>query len=485
MPPRPTFSESELAMIISAICFFKAEGERAGEKRYPVYQRVSECLGVSLSSVKRAAKKDKENEDEGNPNQAKKNDTSTGRPKIDIDQFTIGVIRRTIYNFFIEKTFPTIEKLKSKLEDIIPDLPSMSQTKLRQIVNSIGFRFKKLNRKPVLMESVRIAASRHAYLRRIRRLRENGYEIFYTDETWCGQNHTMKYAWQENIVEALNQHNNYDQYRNHLQEVFGWRGGFKTPSGSGQRVIILHIGSERGFLKGAQLCFVGKKGTGDYHKEMNAQHFEEWFRKVLTILPPKSAVVIDQAPYHTMVDPETKNPTMSWLKGDIISWIVNKNIPLPPDATEFVKLTKSVLINHARPYFRTPEKRLDQLTKELRPDVELIWLPVAHCELNAIELIWAYVKNKIAKVNRSNAEEKGNSVNVTRDLCEETLQTVTPELWAKCVKHAIKVEDHYWEKDHLCDEIPLVQPIIVDLHSSDSESDDDNVELYEDFSDCD
>lgn len=334
------------------------------------------------------------------------------------------------------------------------------------------------------MESVSVQASRHAFLRRIRRLREDGYKIFYTDETWCGQNHTMKYAWQENIDEALSyNYTNYDQYRGHLQEVFGWRGGFRTPSGAGKRVIILHIGSEEGFLEGAGLCFVGKKGTGDYHQEMNSRHFEEWFRKVLVILPPKSAIVIDQAPYHTMVDPETKNPSMSWLKDNIVIWLQKRNIPLPPDTRDFKSLTKAALINHARPYFGTPQKKLDKIAKEIRQDVELIWLPVAHCELNAIELIWAYIKNKIAKVNRANAEEKGNSDKVIRDLCEESLQSVTPDLWKKCIKHSQKIENYYWEKDHLSEEIPQVEPVIINLESSDSETDLTDFEVHDDLSD--
>ena len=133
------------------------------------------------------------------------------------------------------------------------------------------------------------------FLRRIRRLREDRYKVFYTYVTWCGQYHTLTYAWRESIAEALNHgYMNYDPYRGHLQEVFGWEGGFKTPSGVGKRAIILHIGSEEGFFEWGELCFIGKKGTGNYHHEMNAQHFKEWFRKVLTLLPPKSAVVIDR-----------------------------------------------------------------------------------------------------------------------------------------------------------------------------------------------
>lgn len=390
-----------------------------------------------------------------------------------------------MHEFYINKLYPTISKLQQKLEERMPDFPTMSNTTLRNIVSKIGFRFKKLNKKPVLMESTTVAATRHAYLRKIRKLRHEGYKIFYTDETWCGQNHTVRFAWQENVLNALN-HNftNYDEYRRTLQEVGGWRGGFKTPSGAGKRVIILHIGSEDGFLNGGELCFVGKKGTSDYHNEMNSDHYQEWFKRILDLIPQKSAIVIDQAPYHTMVDPKTKNPTMKWLKKDIIEWMKKNNTGLPSDCSSFEEVTKNVLIHHARPFFNEPQRILQQLVTSNRPDVKLIWLPVAHCELNPIELVWAYVKNNIAKINRRNADEKGNGIYVTRDLCKDVLNTVSSDLWKKCVDHAKKIEDGFWEKDHLVDEIPIAEPVIANLQeSSDSDSElniDDGISDFED-----
>ncbi|XP_054286021.1 uncharacterized protein LOC129002330 [Macrosteles quadrilineatus] len=207
---------------------------------------------------------------------------------------------------------------------------------------------------------------------------------------------------------------------------------------------------------------------------MNSKHFHEWFKRVVGLMPNKSAIVIDQAPYHKQIDPETKNPTMSWLKKDIISWLQKRNISLPPHSTDYAQLTKAALIEHAKPHFGIPKKILENIIEDTNPGIKLIWLPVAHCELNAIELIWAYVKNNIAKINRRNAAEKGNSITVTRDLCKEVLQTVTPDLWKKCIRHAQNIEDKYWEKDHLSDEVPLAQPIIVDLQNdSDSDSDTD------------
>lgn len=205
---------------------------------------------------------------------------------------------------------------------------------------------------------------------------------------------------------------------------------------------------------------------------MNSSHYLEWFEKVLGLLPQKSAIVIDQAPYHTMVDPATKNPNMSWKKDQIVSWIEEKRLPLPLNIANYYQMTKAELIFHATPHFKTPERKLDQMVKRLRPDVEILWLPVAHCELNPIELVWAYVKGKVAKVNMANQAEKGRSMEVMNTLCKEALRSVTPGLWNKCVDHAKKIEDHYWEKDALQEDLPTIEPIIINLNDSTSESSD-------------
>ena len=47
-------------------------------------------------------------------------------------------------------------------------------------------------------------------------------------------------------------------------------GGFRHPSGKGQRQIILHAGSVIGWLQNCQLIFQSKTRSGDYHDEMNS-----------------------------------------------------------------------------------------------------------------------------------------------------------------------------------------------------------------------
>ena len=46
--------------------------------------------------------------------------------------------------------------------------------------------------------------------------------------------------------------------------------------------------------------FQSKKATDDYHDEMTSEHFEERLHDYsMPNIPPKSLIVIDNAPYHS------------------------------------------------------------------------------------------------------------------------------------------------------------------------------------------
>ena len=72
---------------------------------------------------------------------------------------------------------------------------------------------------------------------------------------------------------------------------------------------------------------------------MNKQHYEAWFRTVLSVIPDKSVIVIDQAPYHTMLDPNFRNPTTAWRKQEIIEWMSQRKVTLPDGNKTFDELT--------------------------------------------------------------------------------------------------------------------------------------------------
>jgi hypothetical protein len=206
------------------------------------------------------------------------------------------------------------------------------------------------------------------------------------------------------------------------------------------------------------LVFEGKKGSADYHNEMNSLHYQEWFKRVLHHIPNKSAIVIDRAPYHTMQDPETRNPNQSWKKDEIIDWLIRNEIepPLHEDGipTFYESFLKGDLIKMAQPKFKDFEYLLDRLIRESGKDVKLIWTPVAHCELNAIELIWAWVKNCVAAENTT-FKIKDVEQLVKRILCE-----VPRELWQNAVKHVQDVEKHYWEKVNIL-EIQVILSFLI------------------------
>ena len=93
-------------------------------------------------------------------------------------------------------------------------------------------------------------------------------------------------------------------------------------------MIILGAGSESGWIPNTTLIFRSKKNTGDYHDEMTAEHFEEWFAS--TLLPniqPNSLIVMDNASYHSRRSEPL--PVKSWTKKRMIEWLQAKGIGFP------------------------------------------------------------------------------------------------------------------------------------------------------------
>ena len=65
-----------------------------------------------------------------------------------------------------------------------------------------------------------------------------------------------------------------------------------------------------------------ESSSGDYHDEMNGVNFFKWVKeKLIPHLPPKSVLIIDNAPYHNLqVD---KCPTQASRKADIHTGLVD------------------------------------------------------------------------------------------------------------------------------------------------------------------
>lgn len=124
------------------------------------------------------------------------------------------------------------------------------------------------------------------------------------------------------------------------------------------------------------------KSTGDYHDEMNAEQFEEWFRDTCTLIPnlkPSSLIVIDNASYHSRR--LEKVPTTNSRKKEMQDWLLAHGIQYPEKA---LKRELIALIRLSNPQ---PKYTVDEIAKTFGHEV--VRLPPYHCELNPIELCWS------------------------------------------------------------------------------------------------
>ena len=101
--------------------------------------------------------------------------------------------------------------------------------------------------------------------------------------------------------------------------------GLKTPISKGQCVVIVHAGSEAGFVPNALLTLKAEGKSGDYHDNMNYENYEKWLKtQLIPNIPPNSVVVVDNASYHNKQ--YDLAPTSNTRKADMQAWLSEKGI---------------------------------------------------------------------------------------------------------------------------------------------------------------
>ena len=402
-----------------------------------LYRKVASILRVSVSSVSRCVKSE-------TFEKASKSDTYKSRK---IDDFSQEIIRRKIYKLYEKKELPTIKSIQNEIKDNL----CVSNSLLRITLLQMGFCWRRTtDDRRVVIERTDSKAARARYIRAIKQHRRDGKTIIYLDETWVNAGHTVPYAWLPQL-KLVGIKGDSDVVK-HLPKI---------PPGKGKRLIVLHAGSEEGFVPGMDLVFEGKKG-GDYHSEMNSTVFLEWFERLCTSLPGPSCIVLDNASYHNSRTEATTSPTSATLKAQMLNWLKERNI-------------------QHEPYMTKPE--LYEIVKRNKPDIiyktdKIAWqwghsvlrTPVRQCELNPIELVWAQVKHHVAKNNTT------FRMSDVKKLVTEALGSITAEKWKKCCEHVIEIEDYYEKSKRI---LQGIEPVIIHLDSDvessvDEESDSEN-----------
>ena len=411
---------------------FMTMEKRAGRSilRMNVVERVAQACQLSTNTVVRIRREAKNNE--GNFSTPSKR-YHVSRKKINPDSFDREAIRRTIHAFYERNEYPTLDSVLEQVKE--KEIFRGGRSTLYKLLREMGFKYRQHENKRYIYEQPRIIQQRHSYLRTMRANRnsEHPRPTIFLDETWCNAHHGNTRMWVDS----------------------DGTGGFKHPTGKGKRLIILHAGGIAGWLSQTELIFKSKSNTGDYHNEMNATHFLEWFEnKLCTHVPINSLIVLDNASYHnTEVE---KIPTMKSRKSEMKEWLTKHGI----DSDECdLKVDLMGKITQARP---TKQFATDAIAEKFTHTV--VRLPVAHPELNPIELAWSVIKGYVAKHNK-----KFTLTEVER-LTREAMGMVTPTMWEKFCAHTEKVEEMYWKKDGLIEDV--VEEIMLNVGDDEDDSDD-------------
>lgn len=213
----------------------------------------SNMTGVSESTIYRLLRERKN----GNISPPKK---STGRKPFDLDEHMQNTIRRKVHELYFKKEIPTLDRILRMVKED-ENLPDIGRKTLWKILHKLNFTWEKQSRKSVLIDNEEIICWRRQYLRDIRKYRQEGRQIYYLDETWLNEGHSVKKIWQDKSIQTSRQ-----------AFIEGLSTGLKTPIGKGRRLIITHIGCNQGFVEGGLLEFQSTS-TKDYHEEMTADVF--------------------------------------------------------------------------------------------------------------------------------------------------------------------------------------------------------------------
>ncbi len=433
------------------------------QKFKKVQNLTAQIMGISRQTVRRVLQ-----------------DTKRSQPKVlkrgwknVLDKFTLERIQKIVHSFFHQGHAPTIseiyDKVRTDLKEDFGDGKSVfcARTLLR-VLRHLNFRYKKRkSRDSLLFERSHIIDLRHHFLRQISQYRSEERPICYIDETWATSNMGPDKVWVDVAVEK--------NPREARTLGSGISLNLSGSQGAGQRVIIESAVIEEGGscrkLDGADLILKSGGSHKDYHKDMNSDTQENYFRsQLIPSLPAHSVIVLDNAPYHNRK--LNKVPTMNSRKAEIIKYILD-NRAVFPNAVEsdLNKFKKTELLAQLTPKRSQLEERaLDKLICDANKDLKILRLPPYHCELNPIEKLWADLKRYIR--SHFNAKQTYGKLQQVLDLTKVFLNK--PDLTNKNLqsyfKYAKDREAFFWEIDGLMSE--RVAELCIDLNSdSDSDSD--------------
>lgn len=401
---------------------------------YTIRQRKAQNPVLSSPGKKRPRRKPKTKDLPGSMQMEVRNTLYNMYQESNLNRFMLLIIILTVD--VLEKHV-TLRTLKDELEN--KQLVEIGTTSLSVLLKEIGFKYKRDDNRRALTERLNITVARSVFLRKyIENLNSNFRRIVFLDETWIFSKGTKTKSWQDDNIKSVRKPEGYD----------------------GKRFIIVHAGTADGFIDGASLIFPSKSTTGDYHGDMNSELFKQWtMEKLIPNLEEPSLVILDNAPYHSVV--LNKPPNTSSKKSEIIEWLQDNQINY---ATE---MSKVELLQLVKIHSKEKNYEIDELLR--KSGHEVLRLPPYHCDFNAIELIWAKTKNYY----NTHIGRNGYTDDKVNEMWNEALNTCDGVTWSNCVRHTEDLIKKWYEREYHLQNLNT-DPFIIHVGESSSESESDS-----------
>lgn len=337
-----------------------------------------------------------------------------GKPGYRVGSALETVIRQRVRELNRRGEAVSIRSLRSWLSSA-GEAGEISLKTLWRTLYRMGFVYGPSKRRSTLKEQDYVIIARREYLRpkRGNRCSDVGTDRpeVYLDETYLNVNHSKDNTW-------------------YFEPDGPW---VNKPAGKGPRLIIVHAITHQGWVPGAKLVFQAKQRTGDYHGQMNSENFTKWFtEQLLPHLPPRSLIVMDNAPYHNELAEEAF-PTPKTRKAQLRQWLLTHH---PAHYGE--DLLKPELYQRCKQLCPPPPRRLDRIAEAAGHTI--IRTPPYHPELPPIETVWAVIKEYCAI--RCDYTLAGLKTHL-----EAGFDQVTPSICQSLIQIVRLQEDQYWVED--------------------------------------